>query len=794
MNDPAAMPASALFAASPTEILLAVGLAKMGIWRRDVGADQIHCNDQAMAIIGLPAQAGSLPIATMRERIHPEDLPRVRASIQAAQQSHQPTDVQARYRHQDGSWRWVLTRRALQRGPDGQAQSYVGVVLDVTEQVEQAQRADDSLRRFELVTRTAGLGYWTRRADEPEAVWSLALRELYGLAPDQPSPGAEEWLSHFVHPDDRAEMRRRLSALLSAKEGSQTMRHRIVRPDGSLRHILSHARHDSSAGQRLTYGVVIDLTEQRVAELALQNAATRAALAAHAIGMGAWEVDIETGRATWDEQMWALRKLPPRAQALEPAERLALVHPDDRERVSQVNARSLDSGLPVEMEFRVVWPDGTVRWLASRSLVLSADADGKRRRIGVNWDITDMRAAQTALQEREVALRESQAKSQFLSRMSHELRTPLNAVLGFTQLLLADERGPDAAQQLQQRLTHIRAAGQHLLSLINDVLDLSSLQSGELSVNLQALPLAPLVSQTVPMLAPLLAGRRVHVQCGLLEGTVLADPTRLRQVLIKLLSNAIKYNREGGRVHVEALALGDEVALRVTDTGPGLSAEEQRQLFEPFSRSTRRAQAGSDGDGAGIGLALAKALTERMGGSMHVKSALGEGSVFEARFKAATVTSAAGAASPAPARAALAAAALQAVPQTAAPAVHQLLYIEDNPVNALIVKELLSRRSDLKLHLAVDGKSGVALAAQVLPDLILIDMHLPDMDGIEVLRLLRAQEATMHTRCVALSANAMPEDIQRARQAGMLDYWTKPLDFKAFLAALDKLFGAPAAA
>jgi hypothetical protein len=257
----------------------------------------------------------------------------------------------------------------------------------------------------------------------------------------------------------------------------------------------------------------------------------------------------------------------------------------------------------------------------------------------------------------------------------------------------------------------------------------------------------------------------------------MADATRLRQVLINLLSNAIKYNRAGGLVTVEALREGADVRLRVADTGRGMSDEQLSHLFEPFNRL------GMDGDaieGTGIGLAIVKALVERMGGSVHVDSTPGAGSIFELRLAAADAAASAGT-SGAPAAA--------ANPHAPAKRLRQLLYVEDNPVNALIIGELLSRRPDLVLHVAVDGASGVAQAAALQPDLILLDMQLPDFDGFEVLRRLREMPATAATPCIALSANAMPQDIERALRAGMSEYWTKPLDLQAFLAALDAWFG-----
>jgi hypothetical protein len=471
------------------------------------------------------------------------------------------------------------------------------------------------------------------------------------------------------------------------------------------------------------------------------------------------------------------------------AERTDCLHPEDREHVPEAVRRSLKSSATLEQEFRVVWPDGQVRWLASRSMeIRDTTGRGGRSRIGVNWDITDRRTAEAARREREVALRESEAKSQFLARMSHELRTPLNAVLGFTQLLLSEDPAdhhPDPTwASRRRRLEHIRSAGQHLLSLINDVLQLSGLAGGEVRIALEPVPLQGLLDSTLPMLGPLLEGRDNPVQAGPLALAVMADATRLRQVLLNLLSNAIKYNRPGGVVRVSALRQDNRVLLRVSDEGCGLDDAQLRHLFEPFNRL------GADRgtvEGTGIGLAIVKALVERMGGSIGVRSTPGQGSVFEVSLALAE-----GPASLPAAPAPTGPAHLPPAPAHTDRARRQLLYIEDNPVNALIIGELMARRGDLALQVAVDGSSGVSQARALLPDLILLDMQLPDFDGYEVLRRLRAEPRTAAIPCIALSANAMPQDIERALKAGMSDYWTKPLDFKAFMASLDALFGKPA--
>ncbi len=765
-----------------SQLALTVQLSGIALWRHDLVTNRMHYSDQGWRALGLAPRPEGMTLDEVRNLIHPDDLPAVVASAEAAMRQPHPVDVEARYGHADGSWRSQMLRRTVLRDDQGKPTAFLGVAMDVTERLEERRQATELMRRFETVTRAAGIGYWVKEPGQFGLTWSEQLRSMFGLPPQSPAPATREWLRNHVHPEDAPALSKALMAWGAAGPGHLEFGYRARGANGEVRQFHSHSRAEETERGLVRYGVVIDITDQRRSELALESAEERVSLAVLGAGLGTWEVDLETLEERWDAQMWVLRGHAPQPHPMTRAQRLACMHPEDRDQIPEEVSRSLRSGQPLELEFRVVWPDGTVHWLASRSMEIG-DHTGqrRRRRIGVNWDITDSRTAETARREREVALRESQAKSQFLARMSHELRTPLNAVLGFAQLLLTEDHAADAAsQQRRRRLEHIRSAGEHLLSLINDVLQLSGLDGGELRIALEPVPLQPLLESTLPLLGPLQDEAAVPVRAGPLDLAVMADATRLRQVLLNLLSNAIKYNRVGGQVHVEAVRQGNRVLLRVADDGCGMDEQQLRHLFEPFNRL------GADRgaiEGTGIGLAIVKALVERMGGSISVHSQPGQGSVFELDLAVADGQAARhdGHAHPA------------SPPEDAVPLPRrQLLYIEDNPVNALIIGELLGRRSDLSLHVAVDGSSGVAQARALQPDLILLDMQLPDFDGYEVLRRLRAEPRTAGIPCIALSANAMPQDIERALKAGLSDYWTKPLDFKAFMASVDALFGKPA--
>ena len=614
----------------------------------------------------------------------------------------------------------------------------------------------------------------------PHELGELAWALLHQLLPDEIRREAEE------HAATRARVTLAWMTAAAAKtddelawdylrsaQGAVEIEFRSQRRDGSTRWMVLRADFDRSSPEApRVFGIAMDVTDRHEAFAAANAASARAALITRHAGIGTWESDgADNGH--WDDQMFLLRGLEPRPLAPTREERLALLHPDDRAQNLDGRARFDMDMAPTAYEFRVQLPDGSYRWLASRSAALRDEHGKVAKRVGANWDITAAKSAEAARQKTLLAERESQAKSQFLSRMSHELRTPLNAVLGFTQLLQSDaELNRSHSQSV--KLGHIRSAGEHLLALINDVLDLSRLEAGTLRLDLQAVDLGAAVAQALPLVAGLAARHHIALHSGAVGGTVLADPIRLRQVLINLLVNAIKYNRPQGQVVVESDPGENFICLRVRDTGRGLNSEQLSHLFEPFNRLGMD----SEGiEGSGIGLTVVKALVEGMGGQVHASSLVGHGTVFEL-----TLPASAGAPAPEP---------LHAFPASATRRPQRsgtLLYIEDNSVNVLLVEELVKTLSGLSIVSEGTGAAGVARALNLRPDVILIDLQLPDFDGFEVLRQLRARPETAATPCIALSANAMPEDIARGLASGFDDYWTKPIKFKPFLDALERLF------
>jgi protein-histidine pros-kinase len=392
-------------------------------------------------------------------------------------------------------------------------------------------------------------------------------------------------------------------------------------------------------------------------------------------------------------------------------------------------------------------------------------------------DITERKRIERALQQQKLELeRANKAKDLFLASMSHELRTPLNAILGFAQLL-NNEKLPVTELQRKTFMGHILKAGEHLLTLINEILDLAKIESGTVVLSIEPVGLAELLQEAYRMVDVSADKRGVRVIVApAVDMYVKADRTRLKQIVLNLLSNAIKYNREYGAVVVDCAEAGaDKVRVSVQDTGPGLKPEQLDALFQPFNRL---GQEGGTEEGSGIGLVVTKRLVELMGGAIGVQSTPGAGSMFWVELPAT--------AAPESARAAIAAAAKPAPePVAERGGLPLLLYVEDNPTNLRLVEDVLSFRSDLRLITCMDGAEGLEMARRQLPDIVLLDMNLPGLSGREIQRQLRDDPATAAIPVLAISANAMRNDIDAALDAGFFRYFTKPIDISALQDGLD---------
>jgi PAS domain S-box-containing protein len=392
--------------------------------------------------------------------------------------------------------------------------------------------------------------------------------------------------------------------------------------------------------------------------------------------------------------------------------------------------------------------------------------------IGVGHDITERKQAEAAHSAMEAAKAADRAKSEFLSRMSHELRTPLNAIIGFSQLLEMDDLAPD--QRDSVALVH--KAGRHLLDLINEVLEISRIEAGYLALSPEPIAVADVLEECFDLIKPLAADKNIMLRgsealrCNVY---VQADRQRLKQIILNLLSNAVKYNRVGGSVRISCNEpASGRVQIAVMDTGPGIAQEKLAKLFLPFERLDAD-QSGIEG--TGLGLALSKRLAQVMDGDTGVESVVGQGSTFWVELPAATNLPEQLKAEP--------------LPPPPLPGVgltgKTVLYIEDNPSNLRLIEHIFRQWPDIRLLSAMHGSLGFELARQHHPDLILLDLHLPDVHGEKVLEWLLQDDRTRQIPVIIISADATPREAARLLDLGANSYITKPIDVKQFITIIE---------
>jgi signal transduction histidine kinase/ActR/RegA family two-component response regulator len=377
-------------------------------------------------------------------------------------------------------------------------------------------------------------------------------------------------------------------------------------------------------------------------------------------------------------------------------------------------------------------------------------------------------------QAKRVAEKANLAKSDFLSSMSHELRSPLNAILGFAQVLESDSPGPTPAQKTN--IDQILHAGWFLLELINEILDLAVIESGRLALSLEAVSLPEVLIECQSMIKPEAQKRGISMSFPKFSAPcfINADRTRLKQVLINLLSNAIKYNQAGGTVVVDCtLTSGDRMRISVRDTGAGMTPAMLAELFQAFNRLGKEA---SGEEGTGIGLVVSKRLVELMQGTIGAESTVGTGSVFWIELIHDTA--------PHAEYVKAASTAMAPSPIAAGSRNRLLLYVEDNPANLNLIEQLIARRPELRLLTAQNGKDGINLAREYVPEVILMDINLPGISGIDAMKIIQRDPVTAHIPIVALSANAIPSDIEKGLEAGFFRYLTKPIKVNAFMDTL----------
>lgn len=673
-------------------------------------------------------------------------------------------------------------------GDQGEFLGYRGIARDVSSEVRAqhlALAADQRLRTLTAQVPGALMQYEVAPDGQvqyhyvSEAAASLFERD----APFTGRAASTCLQAAAIVPQDRPAHQLRLES--AARQLTPVhSQYRVAGADGTLRWLETFATPQRTEdGSVMWHSFTVDVTPSKTIEATLRESQQRFEMAANIAGIGISRLDLSTGQLALDQQACLLHGLasPQTFPALD--DYLQQLHPDDRGRAQAELHKSIAEHARLETRWRIVRADGEPRLL---EVIAQAIHDSQGQPVAIianNRDITEAYSAEQLRREKEEAERASRAKSDFLSRVSHELRTPLNAILGFAQLMHLDDDGPLGAPQAA-RLTHITRASHHLLELINEVLDLGRIESGHWVLERQVIDWSAVMRNCLQLAQPMAQAAQVSLLAPSTEAVwVLGDLRAMQQVMLNLVSNAIKYNRPGGQVRVVFSRVDQEVQLSISDDGQGLSPDRLAQLFEPFNRlgaeKTRI-------EGSGLGLVIARGLVQGMGGQLEASSEPSHGATFRVRLPACEAPSAAEfsvAASP-PSTPGLGTTAGSASGVGAQ--ARRVLYIEDEPLNVLLMQGLLLKRPTWNLFTAATVAEGLHMADQAPPDLVLCDMNLPDGSGVDLLRQLRARHQTAQLPCIAVSADAMPEQIDAALAAGFDAYWTKPIEVAHVLAELDR--------
>ncbi len=551
-----------------------------------------------------------------------------------------------------------------------------------------------------------------------------------------------------------------------------------VRKDGSTFPILLSV----SAIKQLTgeiegfLGVARDITEVKKAQQDLSHSEEMLNRAQSLAKVGSWEFDLRTHELTWSREHYRIFELTELPSAQLYAAYRSKIHPDDIAELDRVVQIATEKGTGFIYQHRVMCNDGKIKQVVGIGEVIK-DADGKPAILrGTVQDVSHERAVQQQIIEaRNAAEAANMAKSEFLSRMSHELRTPLNAIVGFGRLLT--DGAKLTANLRNEYLNYINHAGMHLLQLINEILDLSAVESGAIAYNLADFPASQLIGEVIALVKPIVTEKQQRIDARNSVFVLRADFFRLKQVLLNLVSNALKYSEPGSAVSIgcEQVDAGF-VRISVTDQGHGIPAEKQSQLFKPFNRLG----AAPDLEGTGIGLTIARKLMEHMGGKIGFRNNETAGATFWMDV---------------PAGNSAAASAFTAVKKQAANSGNaqgparalRILLVEDNPVNVALMEAYFSDYKHYDLDISETGAEAIGKLDKNAYDVALLDINLPDMSGHDILRFMRQSERLKSIPAFALSADAMVDQIEKGLAAGFDQYFTKPIDFGALVSAIDEI-------
>ncbi len=644
--------------------------------------------------------------------------------------------------------------------------------------------------RFQRIFNGSGYGFWEWDMQTQHIEWSGGFWERlgYGQADAETICDANK-IADFIHRDDIEVAQEAVRQhFRSAIPLDVCYRIRAKSGDYIWTQVRADSVRDANGRVLILSGVNFDITEMKRVEAALRESEARQVRIIQASSDGIWEWYADRGGFHFSHRCWELLGYEDLDDVLTQGEdRLKIwrrhIYPPDLSKFDDALREHLAGRGAFDVEYRLVSCTGELRWIRGRGRAVFDDSGQPLMMSGSNMDITEVkRAEERVIQAKELAEKANQAKSAFLSSMSHELRTPLNAILGYTQLF---EYDGNLSSQQTDNMREIRKAGEHLLQLINDVLDLAKIESGKMTVSLEPVLASRVIAECFTLVQPQADARGIRLSVTLADQQstyVVADHVRFKQALLNLLSNAIKYNQVGGEVEVrlEPLPL-ERLRILVRDTGRGIPQERQSEVFQPFNRLSAE---NSNIEGSGVGLVITKQLVEMMQGKLDFTSVAGVGTSFWIDLPTAGEWNLASMTSLSSEQGSDFSPVSLVVKRQC-----KVLYVEDNPSNIRLLQQIFARYPQLTLEIAEEAFLGIYKARNQLPDLIILDINLPGMDGYEVLRVLQSDPLVKSIPVIGLSANAMPYDIERGKNAGFFDYLTKPVQINQLLAVLNQLLG-----
>jgi PAS domain S-box-containing protein len=671
-------------------------------------------------------------------------------------------DLEALYERGDGSWKgWMRVSTAPVRDAGGKVIGAVGIVTNIDEEKRAREALRQSQERLNLAQKAARIGSFEWDIQTNTIIWSEEIEALHGLSPGGFGGNCDAWAER-VHPEDLPRAKQDLQRALA--DGEYRSEKRVVWPDGSVHWLQAKGKvyYDEAGQPQRLFGVNIDVTERKRADEELRASEQRLGIALAAAQMGSWHRDWRDNEMICSAACKANFGRSPTATFIYD-ELFETIHPDDRARVRAALEQAAQNHEEFQEECRVIWPDGSSHWISFCGRVTYGLDGQPLYSDGVTLDITERKNLEESLRRKTESLQEAdRRKDEFLATLAHELRNPLAPIRNNIQILA--KRGDDPAVVAQASEAMNRQV-QQMVRLVDDLLEVSRIGQGKISLQKAPVALPEVVTTAVETSRPLIEAHCHKLTVSLPERQVRveADAARLAQVLANLLNNAAKYTKDGGRIDLIAERVNEEAVLRVRDNGIGIAPEMLPQVFEMFAQAecaTDRSQGG-----LGIGLTLVRRLVEMHGGKIEAYSAgLGKGSEFLVRLPALTETLA----EPTQKRA-------EDFPAKAANGSWRILIVEDN-VDSAESMAILLRLDGYEVHIAHNGLVALEEAQTFQPDVTLLDLNLPEMDGYEVARRLRLEPALADMTLVAMTGYGQEEDRWRTQEAGFHFHFVKPVD------------------